>query len=81
MENKWNIGQGGDLPIGFGLSLAANEKSMEAFAAMSDAQKEVTVEKSRSMRTREEMEKYVNSLRKEESGETLISRQYFDSTL
>ncbi len=66
MENKWNIGQGGDLPIGFGLSLAANEKSMEAFAAMSDAEKEVTVEKSRSMRTREEMEQYVNSLSKED---------------
>ena len=33
MENKWNIGQGSDLPIGFGLSLAANERSMEAFAA------------------------------------------------
>ena len=32
-------------------------------------------------KTREEMEKYVNSLSKEESGETLISRQYFDSTL
>lgn len=62
MENKWNIGQGGDLPIGFGLSLAANEKSMEVFAAMSDAEKEVTVEKSRSMRTREDMEQYVNSL-------------------
>ena len=66
MENKWNIGQGGDLPIGFGLSLAANEKSMEAFAAMSDAQKVVTGEKSRWMGSREEMEKYVSSLSKEE---------------
>ena len=65
MENKWNIGQGGDLPIGFGLSLAANEKSMEAFSAMSDAEKEVTVDKSRSMRTREDMEQYVNSLSQE----------------
>lgn len=36
MENKWNIGQGGEIPIGFGLSLAANEKSMEAFSRMSD---------------------------------------------
>lgn len=45
MENKWNIGQGGELPIGFGLSLAANEKSMEAFAEMSDARKQETVEK------------------------------------
>lgn len=73
MENKWNIGQGRDLPIGFGLSLAANERSMEAFAAMSDAQKEVAVEKSRSMRTREEMEQYVNSLSEKASGETLVS--------
>ena len=52
MENKWNIGQGGELPIGFGLSLAANEKSMEAFADMSDMEKEAVVEKSRQMHTR-----------------------------
>lgn len=71
MENKWNIGQGGDLPIGFGLSLAANEKFMEAFAAMSDVEKEVAVEKSRSMHTREEMEQYVNSLSEESSGRRL----------
>lgn len=62
MENKWNIGQGGELPIGFGLFLAANEKSMEAFAEMSDARKQETVEKSRQMSTREEMEQYVNEL-------------------
>lgn len=47
MENKWSVGLGGDMPIGFGLSLAANEKSMEAFAKMSDAEKGATVEKSR----------------------------------
>lgn len=62
MENKWNIGQGGDLPIGFGLSLAANEKSMEAFADMSDMEKEAVVEKSRQMHTREDMEVFVNDL-------------------
>lgn len=62
MENKWNIGQGGDMPIGFGLSLAANVKSMEAFSNMSDAEKEAAVEKSRQMHTRHEMESYVNSL-------------------
>ena len=62
MENKWNIGQGGELPIGFGLFLAANEKSMEAFAEMSDARKQETVEKSRQMSSREEMEQYVNEL-------------------
>ena len=62
MENKWNIGEGGDMPIGFGLSLAANEKSMKAFADMSDAEKTEVVEKSRQMQTREAMEQFVNSL-------------------
>lgn len=61
-EGKWNIGLGGNMPIGFGLSLAANEKSMEAFAKMSDAEKEATVEKSRQMHTRADMKKFVNSL-------------------
>lgn len=62
MENKWNIGQGGNLPIGFGLSLAANEKSMEAFAKMSDIQKAEVVEKSRQIQTRADMERFVNGL-------------------
>ena len=62
MEKEWNIGQGGDMPIGFGLSLAANAKSMEAFENMSDAEKAETVEKSRQMHTRTDMEKFVNSL-------------------
>lgn len=61
-NNKWNIGQGGNMPIGFGLSLAANTKSMEAFAQMTDAEKEATVEKSRQMHTREDMQRFVNSL-------------------
>ena len=61
-EGKWNIGLGGNMPIGFGLSLAAKEKSKEAFAKMSDAEKEATVEKSRQMHTRADMKKFVNSL-------------------
>lgn len=61
-ENKLSIGEGGDMPIGFGLSLATNAKSMEAFAKMTDAEKQVTVEKSRQMHTRTDMEKYVNSI-------------------
>lgn len=62
MSEKWNIGEGGDMPIGFGLSLATNAKSMEAFAKMSDDEKEKTVEKSRQMHTRADMEQFVNSL-------------------
>lgn len=65
MDNRWNIGEGGDMPVGFGLSLAANAKSMEAFANMSDEQKEETVEKSRQMHTRQDMERFVNSLGEE----------------
>lgn len=61
-ENKWNIGQGGNLPIGFGLSLAANAKAMEAFSKMSDAQKSAIVEKSRQMQSRAAMESFVNKL-------------------
>ena len=61
-ENKWNIGQGGELPIGFGLSLAANSKAMEAFSKMSDAEKTSVVEKSRQMQSREDMENFVNKL-------------------
>ena len=62
MEEKWNIGQGGDMPIGFGLSLAANAKSMEAFSRMSDGEKEAAMEKSRQMKSRAEMERFVNRL-------------------
>ena len=65
MNNKWNIGQGGDMPIGFGLSLAANQKSMEAFSAMSEAEKTAVVERSRQMTSRAEMERFVNSLGKQ----------------
>lgn len=63
-EKKWNIGQGGDMPIGFGLSLAANAKSMEAFSNMTDEEKTAVVEKSRHMQSRAEMENYVNQLGK-----------------
>ena len=61
-ENKWNIGQGGELPIGFGLSLAANSKAMEAFSKMNDAEKTAVVEKSRQMQSRADMENFVNKL-------------------
>lgn len=62
MDNKWNIGQGGDMPIGFGLSLAADAKAMEAFSNMSDAMKTAAVEGSRNVKSREEMERYVHKI-------------------
>ena len=62
--SKWNIGMGGDMPIGFGLSLAMNNEAMEAFAKMSDEKKRETVEKSRRMHTKADMERFVNNLGK-----------------
>jgi len=64
-NNRWNIGAGGDLPIGFGLSLATNEMSMAAFAEMNDEQKQAVVDKSRTMQSRVDMERFVNSLGKD----------------
>lgn len=62
MEKKWNIGQGGEMPIGFGLSLAANQRAMEAFSKMSDEEKGTAVEKSRQMQIKRDMEQFVDRL-------------------
>jgi len=67
MDNKWNIGEGGDMPIGFGLALAANAKSMEVFAKMSESEKALTVERSRQMHSKADMERFVNNLGERES--------------
>ncbi len=61
-DNRWNIGEGGDMPIGFGLSLAANSKSMQVFARMTDEQKTAVVEQSRTIQSKEEMERFVDRL-------------------
>lgn len=62
MDNKWSIE--GELPIGFGMFLAANAKSMQTFANMNELEKQEVVEKSRNMKTKQDMENFVNSLGK-----------------
>lgn len=62
MDNKWSIE--GELPIGFGMSLAANAKSMQTFVNMNELEKQEVVEKSRNMKTKQDMENFVNSLEK-----------------
>ncbi len=62
MDSKWTIGKEGSLPVGFGLSLAANEKAMEAFAGMSEEEKEAVVAQSRQMHTKKDMKQFVNRL-------------------
>ena len=61
-DNRWNIGEGGDMPIGFGLSLAANSKSMQVFARMTDEQKTAVVEQSRTIQSKEGMARFVDRL-------------------
>lgn len=61
-NDKWNIGEGGDLPIGFGLSLAANSKAMNKFSQMSDEEKQRAVDGSKTQHSKADMEQYVDRL-------------------
>lgn len=51
-----------ELPIGFGLSLAMNEKAMENFADMDQTQKAQLIEQSRHVNSKREMEQLVNKI-------------------
>lgn len=62
MENKEKESIRDDMPIGFGLSLAANARAMECFAAMSDEEKRAVIETSRNQHTREDMERFITNL-------------------
>lgn len=47
------------LPIGFGMALAMNKPAMEAYAAMTEQQKQAVLAKAHSARSREEMQRLV----------------------
>lgn len=57
------------LPIGFGLSLAMNQKAMERFAHMSAAEKEQAIAKSRRVKSKREMDRIVSSLAEDDDEE------------
>lgn len=61
-KSKWSVGEGGELPIGFGLNLAADGNAMDVFAHLSEEEKQKVVEESRQQHTREDMEQFVNQL-------------------
>lgn len=50
------------LPIGLGLSLAMNQKAMDRFSKMTEAEKEKAIAKSRDVKSKREMDRIVNSL-------------------
>ncbi len=62
MDNEKKEGIREDMPIGFGLSLAADTKAMKCFSAMSDEEKRAVIEVSRNQHTREDMERFVTKL-------------------
>ncbi len=50
------------VPIGFGMALAMNQPAMNAYAAMTEAQKQMIVNKAHNVRSEREMRDLVNSI-------------------
>ena len=50
------------VPIGFGMALAMNHPAMEAYAAMTEPQKQDTLNKAHNARSEKEMQNIVASL-------------------
>lgn len=50
------------VPLGFGMALAMNEKALDGYAKMTEAQKEELINRSRDAKSKSEMEKIVNSI-------------------
>ena len=50
------------VPIGFGMALAVNEPAMNAYATMTEDQKQAILNKAHCVRSEQEMHDLVNSL-------------------
>ncbi len=50
------------LPLGFGMALAMNERAMEAYAGLSESEKEQIIMKCRDAKSKDEMRTIVDSL-------------------
>ena len=51
-----------DLPLGFGMSLTMNEAALNGYAALTEAEKEKIIMRCKGARTKEQMQKIVDSL-------------------
>lgn len=54
--------QNGQLPLGLAMGLGMNTAAMNRFGSMSEAEKEDLIFKARDAKTKEEMERIINSL-------------------
>lgn len=52
----------GEMPVGFAMALAMNPEAMEKFSTLSEDQKRVIIEGTHSVKSRDEMHRYVNDL-------------------
>ena len=51
-----------EMPVGFAMALAMNPEAMQKFAALSEEQKQEIIAGTHSVKSREEMHRYVGSL-------------------
>lgn len=51
-----------DLPMGLGMALAQNTQALNAFAAMPQDQQQRVIQHTHAIRSKQEMQAYVNSL-------------------
>ena len=61
-SNNDKIDVRSEMPIGLGFGLAANERAMEHFSNMTDAEKRQVIDASRSIKSKNEMELFVNKI-------------------
>ncbi|MGN1101677.1 MAG: hypothetical protein ACI4RG_05750 [Huintestinicola sp.] len=57
-----NFVNGKDIPLGFGMALAQNSEAMNRFSAMSDEQRRQLIEGTHSVRSKKEMQAYVDRI-------------------
>lgn len=53
----------GDVPIGFGMALAQNLESMKYFSGLSEDMQKNIINKTKGIKSREEMQSFVDSIR------------------
>lgn len=62
MKNQNESSTANDMPLGFSFSLATNQNAMEKFASMTDPEKRQVLETARSIRSKQQMEHFVDSI-------------------
>lgn len=61
-----------ELPLGFGMALAMNEKAMQTYAGLTESEKEQIIMKCKDASSKEEMRRIVDSLVPDENSNSLF---------